>query len=55
MAILAKKNLAVKLRHPIGEEEHDIVYDFLSNTTHPAIISSALSSLKKLLRMVIKP
>lgn len=47
MAILAKKNLAVKLRHPIGEEEHDIVYDFLSNTTHPAIISSALSSFKE--------
>lgn len=47
MAILAKKNLAVKLRHPIGEEERDIVYDFLSNTTHPAIISSALSSFKE--------
>ena len=47
MAILTKKNLAVKLRHPIGQEEHDIVYDFLSNTTHPAIISSALSSFKE--------
>lgn len=37
----------MKLRHPIGQEEHDIVYDFLSNTTHPAIISSALSSFKE--------
>lgn len=47
MAILVKKNLAVRLLHPIGQEEHDIVYDFLSNTTHPAIISSALSSFKE--------
>lgn len=47
MAILVKKNLAVRLPHPIGQEEHDIVYDFLSNTTHPAIISSALSSFKE--------
>lgn len=31
MAILAKKNLAVKLRHPIGEEEHDIVYPQIRN------------------------
>lgn len=47
MTILVKENLAVKLRHPIGQEEHDIVYDFLSNTTHPARISPALSSFKK--------
>lgn len=47
MAILLKKNLAANLRHPIEQEEHDIVYDFLSNTTHPAIISSALSLFKE--------
>lgn len=47
MTILVKENLAMKLRHPIGQEEHDIVYDFLSNTTHPARISPALSSFKK--------
>lgn len=47
MIILVKENLAVKLRHPIGQEEYDIVYDFLSNTTHPAIISPALSSFKE--------
>lgn len=47
MAILVKKNLAANLRHPIEQEEHDIVYDFLSNTTHPAIISPALSSFKE--------
>lgn len=47
MAILVKKNLAANLRHPIEQKEHDIVYDFLSNTTHPAIISSALSSFKE--------
>lgn len=45
--ILFKKNLAVKLRHSIGQEEHDIVYDFLSNTTHPARISPELSSFKE--------
>lgn len=28
MSILVKKNLAANLRHPIGQEEHDIVYDF---------------------------
>lgn len=44
--ILSKKNLTLKLQYPIGQEEHDIVYDFLANTTHPAIISSALSSFK---------
>lgn len=47
MAILFKKNLAVNLRHPIEQEEYDIVYDFLSNTAHPSIISSALSSFKE--------
>ena len=36
----------MKLKHPIAQEEHDIVYDFLSNTTHPVFISSALSSFK---------
>lgn len=46
MAILVKKNLAANLRHPIEQEEHDTVYDFLSNTAHPSIISSALSSFK---------
>ena len=45
--ILSKKNLTLKLQYPIGQEEHDIVYDFLANTTHPAIISSALSSFKE--------
>ena len=47
MAILAKKNLAENLRHPIEQEEHDIVDEFLSNTTHPVLISLALSSFKK--------
>ena len=47
MTILVKENLAVKLRHPIGQEEYDIVYDFLSNTTHPARISPELSSFKE--------
>ncbi len=46
--ILVKKNLAEKLGHPIGEEEYHIIYDFLSGTTHPAIISPALSSFKEM-------
>lgn len=46
MSLLVKENLAMKLKHPIAQEEHDIVYDFLSNTTHPVFISSALSSFK---------
>ena len=47
MAILVRKNLEVKLRHPIGQEESEVVYDFLSNTTHPTLISPALSSFKE--------
>lgn len=47
MTILVKEKLAVKLRHPIGQKEHNIVYDFLSNTTHPVLISPALFSFKK--------
>ena len=47
MTILVKENLAVKLRHPIGQEEHDIVYDFLFNTAHPVLISSTLSLFKE--------
>lgn len=47
MAILVQKNLEVKLRHPIGQEESEVVYDFLSNTTHPTLISPALSSFKE--------
>jgi len=46
MSLLVKENLAMKLKHPIAQEEYDIVYDFLSNTTHPVFISSALSSFK---------
>ena len=46
--ILVKKNLVEKLGHPIGEEEYHIIYDFLSGTTHPAIISPALSSFKEM-------
>lgn len=46
-SLLVKKNLAEKLRNPIRQEEYDIVYNFLSNTTHPAIISPALSSFKE--------
>lgn len=46
VSLLVKENLAMKLKHPIAQEEHDIVYDFLSNTTHPVFISSALSSFK---------
>lgn len=46
--ILVKKNLAEQLGHPIGEEEYHIIYDFLSGTTHPAIISPALSSFKEM-------
>lgn len=36
-----------KLRRPIRQEESEVVYDFLSNTAHPALISPALSSLKE--------
>lgn len=46
--ILVKKNLAEKLKNPIGEEEYHIIYDFLFGTTHPAIISPALSSFKEM-------
>lgn len=48
MTILVKKNLGVKLGHSIGQEESDIVYDFLSSTTHPAIISPVLSLFKEM-------
>ena len=44
MAVLIQKDLEVKLRHPIGQEESN---DFLSNTTHPTLISPALSSFKE--------
>lgn len=47
MSILVRRNLTMILGHHVGPEEHDIVYDFLANTTHPAIISSALSSFKE--------
>lgn len=47
MTILVKENLGVKLGHSIGQEESDIVYDFLFSTTHPVLISSALSSFKE--------
>lgn len=49
MSILIRKNLEVKLRYPIGQEESEVVYDFLSNTTHPTLISRALSSFKKVI------
>ena len=45
--ILFRKNLEKKLRRPIRQEESEVVYDFLSNTAHPALISPALSSLKE--------
>lgn len=37
----------MKLGHSIGQEEYNVVYDFLSNTTHPVIISPALNSFKE--------
>lgn len=55
MSLLVKENLAMKLKHPIAQEEHDIVYDFLSNTTHPVFISSALSSFKDMVEMMQSP
>ena len=45
--MLRNMYLEVKLRHPIGQEESEVVYDFLSNTTHPTLISPALSSFKE--------
>lgn len=43
-SILMKENLAVKLRHEVTDEERDIVYDFLTNTTNPKATSAALTS-----------
>lgn len=47
MSILYKENLAVNLKRPIGKEEYNIVHNFLSNTTHPTLLSPALSLFKK--------
>lgn len=44
LSILVKDNLVIKLRHQVGLNEYEIIYNFLSTTSNAEFISPALST-----------